>query len=1287
MIFIGQLSPGDRGWCAYLLPQGVTYTKDILELDQVFYERYGSFLFSSKEVSLDSKEKANEFVSSIKSYIASRHASYRHLLWADDFSNPEGICGISFFNNKMTSAAKWRISSSLNLHWEAGSSISYDAARKCLSIKGRGGIRSPMYIAKSYPDGKDGKHYPTQEIRLFLNSGAKGCLELGCLEFDLTLSLNGDFDDLDFGLRYFTYDKINKRVCSQRYPLLRHANINVGLKVRLDPTCYLNHDRNFWAFDRASSPLPFAFVTTMGHGIMMTPVVANSPGTSSPARKVFARKSAAPSDDFYLADPALAPKIDAFLERLLSRSWITNLNRDRNFWAFDWASPPLQSPFITTVDHRDMITPAVADCLSSSAPARMVFARKNATPDDDFYLIPDGDFTLGVENQPSYNATFSLLCGLGATESITFNLKSAPNSGDRLRFKVGMPALSTTFPDDGAVLEEEGSLEGKFFGTSWVTLVTLQGSTTWKNPPTPWYDSQPEGAPLFAKESGDLLKFHQMGIKLTSGEDLYLPLVPYASLQVDPQNGPFDAEGIKNFEMKVLSPARKGLIEDRRAFSSEAGQRALKEPTAKTKYVTPQGFIVTVDDSGTYTEVLLAKTGSPSNVEFKLTNPSTDLQEALQTNQLFLVVTNNGNFGKIEDNPAPGDRSFSNLLSVGGWNFRVNVPASVEGEDFGNVMIFKFCKGTLQDMVKTPDLWAKADVFNDSSKKTALSLWLQDYLEEAIEEAGDSSSKECALFTKLKDIATNEHWNGILLLKADIDSLPSNLGGLMAGMERNKFFAHHLGIEANHIDSVNIDIKDHSSVFGAIYYSDSSYLSAIDGDFYFRVKDLGALFENSALKSFESNVELVMNRILDHPVLRTTTGSSGQDSGSIVLKGSCQKKEGSSTESSGMGEDIIFVMDSDESCSFYLDSNILRKVEVVKAQMSMAEDSASGLSTTRFDFWGFMDFAALKYEVQSAASISAGAKTRSTVLIPLDAASGRGTRPGKGDHHRATLDMEMSNDVWAPPKAFLHTGARGEAGGTEETSADVGTMASETATETKLFDVFSYGNEYNADGSQRDQPRKGLYFSGLGLLISYTKGDEGEKKFSFELSRIAFDLEKSTPRDGSLVKQFGLKIEGTDWGEEENKPDGGGYVKVETKASGPGMSSPSSVWYGLRFRLNMGTLGDLAGKAGLASSLRLAWSAEASGNSEAYSAFVGVKLPGSEGVKLFDLQGFMKLSIGAVRLGCVGNGCFVMTLSSIALKLLGLLKIPPSGATSFYLFGSTSAEEKGLGWYAMYKKG
>ena len=131
---------------------------------------------------------------------------------------------------------------------------------------------------------------------------------------------------------------------------------------------------------------------------------------------------------------------------------------------------------------------------------------------------------------------------------------------------------------------------------------------------------------------------------------------------------------------------------------------------------------------------------------------------------------------------------------------------------------------------------------------------------------------------------------------------------------------------------------------------------------------------------------------------------------------------------------------------------------------------------------------------------------------------------------------------------------------------------------------------------------------------------------------------------------------------------------------------------GLSYQLNMGTPGKLAGNVGLTSYLLTAWNPTATDDGSAPAALVGIKLPGTGGgAKLISLQSVLKLSIGQIRLAYANNPqtgqySFLLMLTDIALKFLGLLKIPPNGATLFYLFGNPNSDGKasGLGWYAMY---
>lgn len=1195
-LYIGQLSSGDQGWSAYLHPSKSGYIRDTIDLDRAFKER-GSFLFSSKEIPVHSKEMADHLVTFVQNYIKTKYGTNNScLLWSNDFNNDEGIYGMAFFNGKLMSPVKFPVSSSLTLHWEKDCSVSYDPAKKCISIKGPAGVERPMGIGKDYPNGKD---FPFQETRLSFDSAGMSCLELGCLEFDLTLSLNGDFDELDFALRYFAYDKINKKVCSQRYPLFCQAGGYVGLKVRMDPTCYLNPDRSFWAFAQASSPLTSSFITTLGQRVMMAPVSAA--------------------------------------------------------------------------------------CPSSSAPARMVFARKSPSLSDDLYLVPQGDFNLAVQESPSDATTFSLVCGLEGTEFVVFS------PGDRMRFRPDQPAYAGDLPLDPVSPPKTGRFLESLLTTSWITIVSGSSNQLSNGSlPVPRYDTQPKGAPLYSEPKDECLRFHEAGTAIPNIDGFCFPMVPYSMLQIDPSMCIFSPNGVKDFESSILSPARKSEIYRNRIWTGG---------TNPISCATPQGFILKVKDNGSYSEVCLAQT---EGEVVSFSNPQPRLQDALQTNQLFLVVTQNTLLGELvneQSGKGTTESKFFNAISLGGWDFQVNVPKDGNPGDYRNVMIFKFCRGKLSDLVMSPSSWTNPEIFNETKQLSSISQWLKSYIDDAMtEHQGDK------YFKKFQSIVSDENWNGVLFLRVDVTSVPEQMAGVLAGIDLKRFSAHHLGIEMSQVDASQVKMMDGSisSTFGLIYYFHPLYAGGQEPiappsgvDYHFQVLTLQALFENSAVKDFESLAQLTINKIFNHTVFR----AGNNQYNSIMFRGSCQDNGGVTT----------YMLDMIEECSLYLGSNVLRKVELIKAQMSMAEVSgSSGRSSSRFDFWGFMDFSALKCQAQTAGTTSAQDQTHSANFKPVDtvlrsdfskdpcvpawareaeafSVPSGGVRLAEGrDADRILVDMEVSNDIGELPETFVYTVAVGRA----ESQVELPSAAGAGISQTRLFDILSFGSN---DGD--DQPRAGLSFSGLGLRMTSTGSDI---VFLQDLSKLSFDVSKSTPRSDSIYRSFALELEGFISGDDNSKPEDAGFLEVQLGNSGPDLSGLSGAWSGLQFRLNMGSPGELAGKAGLQSSLLMAWSDGDTDDPDSYKAMVGIKLPGTSGVSLFDIQGIIKLSIGDVRLICIDTKdqdqkdrrSFMLVLTQIALKIFGLLKIPPVGATSFYLFGNPDAGEKasGLGWYAIYKK-
>ncbi len=235
---------------------------------------------------------------------------------------------------------------------------------------------------------------------------------------------------------------------------------------------------------------------------------------------------------------------------------------------------------------------------------------------------------------------------------------------------------------------------------------------------------------------------------------------------------------------------------------------------------------------------------------------------------------------------------------------------------------------------------------------------------------------------------------------------------------------------------------------------------------------------------------------------------------------------------------------------------------------------------------------------------------------------------------------------------------------------------------TPLFDIFSFGNK-----PDEDEPNKGLKFNNLGISMTFPESDPSSKIMAMDATQISFDTSHSTPRDGSIFLNFALDLQSLAIAAPLTSLSDKGYLSVIPDLALSDVSAGS--WYGLRFKLNMGTPGELAGKVSLDSYMLIAWSPDSQGDGT-YKASLGLSLPGAGGGgKLISLQSVMKLSIGQIRLAYdTSNTSFLLMFTEIALQFLGMLKVPPNGSTLFYLFGNPDSGGKasGLGWYAMYKK-
>src|SRR6185369_1366788 len=176
--------------------------------------------------------------------------------------------------------------------------------------------------------------------------------------------------------------------------------------------------------------------------------------------------------------------------------------------------------------------------------------------------------------------------------------------------------------------------------------------------------------------------------------------------------------------------------------------------------------------------------------------------------------------------------------------------------------------------------WTNAQAFNQDPSR--MSLFLQNYIANA-----ETSAKDNYRFNKFVNIVSNPAWEGILALRVTVglNQFPADLKGLLAGIDLNRFDAHHFGIETSFVKSNNGLQQEKSSLFGLISYIDKDYRSqqsiravnsenrllahltpTVDAispqsDFYdFKVLQLEVVFENSELLDFTSKIQLTTTK-------------------------------------------------------------------------------------------------------------------------------------------------------------------------------------------------------------------------------------------------------------------------------------------------------------------------------------------------------------------------------------------------------------------------------------------
>lgn len=581
------------------------------------------------------------------------------------------------------------------------------------------------------------------------------------------------------------------------------------------------------------------------------------------------------------------------------------------------------------------------------------------------YLAPAGDFSLTVVGVA---APVQLLCGLSGTET----LQLLPTGGlalpDILRFVGSCPAYTPQYPLPTADLSNPASGQSMpplpvtnplNYITSWAQVVAGGG--------TPTYSSQPQGNTLFgpAGAYGDghsVVGALQPMTKVAAAE---FPMPAWVGLGAD---SAIPVADWANYESRVLATTRRNAIQAlaRPAlYAAKSRRMAARALTAESTTVvangtTPQGLLARLDtESGVtvYDAVVLAQ--SADGTQMALYDLDAEMQGLFQTNQLFAVITDPTHLGQ-----------FANLVDIDGWKMQAKVGEPSASSNVSNVLIFKFCVGTLRDLVAKPSAWVDTADFSKpdpNSGVAVLSQALQTYIDAATANAVGGNT----LYDNFAAIASDANWQGILVLGGYVppSDLPPQLAGLAAGIDFNAFRAHHFGITVSPVqyDGSTLSIPGGSSFFALVDYQLAAYAQNLaagasptqplalpnQGVYGFTVLQLQALFKNSVLTDFNSHVQVTLNQVFSSPVIASYSNGGRLASNSVVLIGAYQ-------DQGGVGS---YLFESDASTVMVPDSNVLDSVVLSKMMFNTLSDNDGGTPPqilSRILIWGSMNFTVLQ---------------------------------------------------------------------------------------------------------------------------------------------------------------------------------------------------------------------------------------------------------------------------------------------------------------------------------------
>lgn len=496
------------------------------------------------------------------------------------------------------------------------------------------------------------------------------------------------------------------------------------------------------------------------------------------------------------------------------------------------------------------------------------------------YLAPVGSFAFAAPPDSPPSTGIELMAGLFANEFFSFI------PGDIIGFSAGAPAFSGAPAVKGG---NNGPLATRAT-TSWATLGNAPAGSGMG------YFNQPSESAYYADTNSGPFPLIVNACLSELASPATFPMVPYGGVSFGngaAGSGKGTPDDYAALEKNCFAPLRgsaigigpQGPIFTGADNPARSYLPAVGSPLGYS--FTPQGFLVALNQSGGWKNLLLAQ----SPVDQKLfgffaaagDTLNTILSGTLIQNQLFLVISQ----AQHLDN-------FADTLNIGGFNLEAAVSE-------GAVVIFKFNDSrSLLDLAGDAASWTASGQFvGDAAAVQAVQQQLRTSFSQAGVAGGGTGGRGSQdPFAYFQQIAVQPEWTGVLVFNALVDGngMPPDLQILLAGIPGPQLRAHHFGVQANNLDrnSPQLGTIKHSSIFGVIHYQAPPVTSPsqeIPTPLRYIVQKLTVVFANSAITTFNVSIELTINRLFDRAVLLTpqTQGSPPVPENTIVIHGQYQK--------------------------------------------------------------------------------------------------------------------------------------------------------------------------------------------------------------------------------------------------------------------------------------------------------------------------------------------------------------------------------------------------------------